>query len=87
MKMAFSPTAEIVNYEVTSGKDDLLSSLLLMQEYDHEFVQQLVSGPYIGVRIHRTAKTTLPVKLAMMLIVRGLNNRTRFAIRFEKRSF
>jgi hypothetical protein len=60
-----------------------------MEEYDHEFAQQLVSDPYIGKvftiqlgeRIHRTAKKTLPVKFAIMLIVRGLKNRTRFAIR------
>jgi hypothetical protein len=71
----------------------LLSTLLLMEDYYHEFAQQLVSDPYIvkifamqlGERIHRTAKKTLPVELTIVLIVHGLNNSTRFAIRRKER--
>jgi hypothetical protein len=44
-KIAFYPSASIVNNEVTSGKNDLMFSLLLIEEekYDDEFVQQQVS--------------------------------------------
>lgn len=90
--MALYSTACIVNYEV-SGNDELLSSLLLMEEYDEEFSQQLLCDDYIQNiftlqlehKISKGSKERLPVKLGIALIVRGLKNRARFAIRQKER--
>ena len=90
--MAMYPSASIVIYQV-SGRDDLLSSLLLMEQYDQEFSQQLIGDDYIQKvytmqlehKISKRAKKKLPVRLAISLIVRGLKNRGRFAIRQKVR--
>ena len=90
--MALYPAAGIVIYEAT-GQDDLLSSLQLMEQYDHEFSQDLFHDDYIYKiftmqlehKISKTAKKKLPVRLGTALIVRGLKNRTRFAIRQKER--
>jgi hypothetical protein len=90
--LSFYPTAEILNYQV-SRKDDLLSSLLLMKQDDHEFSQLLVSDDYVRKlftmqlehRIHKTSKKKLPVRIGTVLIMRSLKIRTRFAIRQKER--
>jgi hypothetical protein len=47
MKMAFYTFADIASYEVPIGKDDLLSSRLLKEEYNDKFTLQVVYDPYI----------------------------------------
>lgn len=84
--------ARIVGYEV-SGNDDLLSSLIRMQEYDHEFSEKTLNDAYIWKvfdmqfkhKIGKETKKTHPVQLAMMIIVGGLKNRARFAIQQKER--
>jgi hypothetical protein len=90
IKAALHPSARIVSYEVARNDDLLLPSLLMMEQDDHEFVKMLVSEQYLK-KLYTQLKHRLSEKvfkkrrLGMMLIVRALKNRTRFAIQQKER--
>ena len=84
--------ARIVSYEV-SGNDELLSSLIVMKECDQEFSEKALNHAYIWKvfitqvkhKLSNETRRKLSVELAIAIIVNGLKNRARFAMRQKER--